>query len=302
MTGDAAEPAAARQRLFQIREEWGPFADLLQDQMPHPLQRAIMPVVVTRAGVPRIEGTAFAIGAGIALTAAHVMSGPQPEDVRLLYIEGTNEDDSLRGLPLPLYGWGKNDKTDVAVLQIRLPEIDGEQLVHGAVPISFIPPVLGSAALAIGYTAGFEFEPGDADDPGTFSFSPRMNASQGTVQDVHLNGRDPVMIPFPAFQVDARFDHQMSGSPILAAAAPGLVRVVGLVSTSMDTEDGVPVSHGSLLWPAASLRLAFHHEGGVRFQVSLLDLAQQGVLDIEGTEHVEVEPAGGTAWTVHFRM
>lgn len=298
----AATRAARPRPLFTIGADLGPFADLLQLATTHELQRSVMPIVITRSGVPRIEGTAFAIGAGIAMTAKHVLTGTDPiEDVRLLYIEGMNEDGTIRGLPLPLYSWSTDDQTDIALLQVRLPLIDGVQLVHGGVQISFAPPAVGSPAIAVGYTAGFSFRPGEGEHPGSLTLEPKLYASRGSVHEVYAGGRDRVMLPFPAFRLDARFDHQMSGSPIWAGTNVGVHRVVGLVATSLES-DGEPVSHGSLLWPAARLPLAFLDERGERFETTLLEMGRLGRIDIEGLDRVTVERLAERRWSVTLRM
>ena len=112
--------------------------------------------------------------------------------------------------------------------------------------------------------------------------------------EVFTRRRDESFLRFPVFQTDARFDHQMSGSPIVSSpvGAPevGAQRVVGLVSSSVDFGDAAlgHTSYGSLLWPAAALHLPYLNDSGTEVEKSLLDLATAGGVDVDTTAELTV--------------
>jgi len=271
--------------------------------MPHPLQRAIMPIVLERNGRPEIVGTAFAIGSGTALTATHTLvddGRPRGTNPGLLYIGGTHDGGNLLGGLLPILHLNFNATTDIALVRFELPLLNDEPLRHGVLSLSFESPAIDNRCLAVGYTAGFTFEPGEPLDK--LSVSPKLHATKGVIQDLHHAGRDRTSLPFPVFLTDARFDSQMSGSPILSGGI-GPVHVIGIVATGFEMGEGLPAtSYGSLLWPAAGLRLPFLDDTGAEADKSLLEMAEAGWVKAESLGLVSVDKSNSDAWTVSYSM
>jgi trypsin-like peptidase len=285
---------------FRFGFQSGEFVDLLDGSVPHPLQRAIMPIVIRREGHLQIAGTAFAVGSALFLTAAHILRadrGLWGEEFYLLYIGGENADGSLLGGLLPISSVNFNDFADIALMRVMLPLLEDEPLRHSVLAGSFRSPDVGDHCVAIGYTAGLEIE--IADDREIVSVRPRLNASRGVVEQVHLARRDEAFLTFPVFQTSARFDFQMSGSPIFAGPI-GRHVVRGLVATGFEHDpQTMETSYGSLLWPAAGLRDPA--TAGREHEASLLDLAREGTVEFEGTSAVDVDRSDEAIWQVAYR-
>jgi hypothetical protein len=286
---------------FDLSSADEPWLDLDMEH-GHPLQRGIMPIVLHRGDTWRVEGTAFAVGPQLLLTAKHNLvdaNGLRGDEAHVLYIDGRNPDVSYNGGLLPVERLNTNGQTDLAALQIGLPLIDGKLLRIATLPISFAPPSPDDACLAIGYTATTAFD--EQPEVVRLELAPALHTSRGRVVDVHHRGRDSSFLPFPVFHTTAHIPPQMSGSPILAGSEPDR-RVVGVASTGYDVEPTAePISYGSLLWPAAGLRMAMQNESGP-VDVSLLELAQMGYLTADESVHaIELDTTDPDAWTVGLR-
>jgi hypothetical protein len=281
--------------------EAGALLDLPIDK-PHPLQRSIMPVVLKRDGRWEVAGTAFVVGREVLLTAAHtiVEDGQcRGEEAYVLYVEGQYDDGNYIGGLLPIDRVNTNGFCDLAMLQVRLPLVGGVTPLNlPLLPMSFAPPAVGDPCAAIGYTAGMTFD--GADDWLKLQLSPKMHATRGLVQELHHEGRDRSMLPFPVFRTSAEIKSQMSGSPILAGAGPEM-RVTGVVATAYDVDPpDQPISYGSLLWPAAGLRLPFL-QGSELVDTSLLELAEHGYVQVAAADRVSVDKTNPEAWVVSVR-
>lgn len=276
---------------FVIRRESGEFHNLLDTESPHPLQRAIMPIVIRRGNVYEVAGTAFAISYEIFLTAAHVVADQgraRMEEAQLLYVGGRNPDGNFMGGFLPVVKVQLYAACDIALLWARFPLSDDSELALSLLPISFQPPKVGDACVALGYTAGLTF---DVDAVGTdrMTLAPKLNASTGAVEDVFLKSRDTSLMRFPCYQVSARFDAQMSGSPVLSGGV-GQQRVTGVVATGWEhSEPGMQTGFASLLWPAAGLRMEMQDEDATLREISVLEMAQRSRVAATGTELVSFE-------------
>lgn len=262
---------------FKLSFDDAAFIDVLENTFPHVLQRGIMPILLHRHGAPQVAGTAFSIMPNVALTAAHVLveNGTLRGDpASLLYVGGTYADGGLMGGPLPIWQVNLDLATDLALLRYEMPELDGAPLRVKHLPLDFRGPAVGETCVAIGYTAGFEFEE-DVQGASTLSIAPKLRASKGNIEEVHLEGRDK-MLPYPVFRTSAHIVEQMSGSPILSGGI-GQHRVTGIVTTSyqLDEDGSTPISYGSLLSPALPLHLTFRVDGRER-ELSLREMIDRG--------------------------
>jgi hypothetical protein len=76
--------------------------------------------------------------------------------------------------------------------------------------------------------------------------------STGTIRKIYSWTRDSFFMPFPCYQVSARFDAGMSGGPVFDESGA----ICGLVCSGhkpADDEDGEPISYASTLWPLFQL-------------------------------------------------
>jgi hypothetical protein len=75
----------------------------------------------------------------------------------------------------------------------------------------------------------------------------------GYVDNLHPNGRDRIMMPFPCFEASLAVRSGMSGGPVFNSSG----HLCGVNSTSFDLSDGAgdPLSYVSMLAPLLSLQL-----------------------------------------------
>jgi hypothetical protein len=115
----------------------------------------------------------------------------------------------------------------------------------------------------------------------------KLVASIGEVRKVYYARRDSSHLPFPCYQVSARFDRNMSGGPVFDE--DGLL--CGIVCNGMedrpaaeavcnvieDEAEAEPVSHAAALWPIFASGSIVEESGRQR---SLLELAQARVIHV----------------------
>ncbi len=247
---------------------------------PSNIQAYVLPVALQEAcGVIRSIGTAFHIGYGLAVTAAHVVDhaiereGVLEGPSRLGVIWTGMRDQELNPTgPLPLSWLSIESVTtlpgcDLAVLTIQVP-FRGDVPLIGALRLGFCPPDIGTDTVALGYTR----YTGTASDA---NFNVDLKVTQGRVEEV-FPVKHSSLKPFPAFQTDARYDPGMSGGPVFAEHGV----VVGAVCSSLaGNEEERHTSFSSLLTPL--LGVAIPWEGGQA--VDLLQLVKQGFIYSDGS-------------------
>jgi hypothetical protein len=202
-------------------------------------------------------GTATVVGAGLLVTAKHVLmdhfegTPPNLALTRPLY--------AVQVLPGPRYYlWlvetaEIHNQADLAFLNLSpspMYSLGDELLPEWKLPIiSPIPPSPGATIAALGYrNSSISFTGGD---PQHLVLDDEPMVSTGTVREIHYWQRDRLM-PYPCFQIGARFDGGMSGGPVLDESG-ALCGVVSKGYDLADDEDCEPISYASTLWPLFGL-------------------------------------------------
>ena len=107
-----------------------------------------------------------------------------------------------------------------------------------------------------------------------------LMSSVGRVQEIHEWGRDKVMLPFPCYQVSARFDDGMSGGPVFDEYGS----LCGIVCSNFGGSDeyGEPISNVTMLWPLFTLILdadrGDNYPRGIRYPA--IELARDGQIRV----------------------
>ena len=159
------------------------------------------------------------------------------------------------------------------------------------VPITFEIPREGEEILAFGIH-GVSFEGSRTNDEGKVEhveYKDSISISRGTVKNVYWEGRDRGMYNFPCFEVNAKFEHGMSGGLILNMSS----QVCGIVCGSlaaMSPEDS-HVSYAAMLWPMMAIPLGDHLVvGGEPTKAyRLMRLAKDGIFRPKGWDRVLIE-------------
>jgi hypothetical protein len=253
------------------------------------LQSSIVPVVVMRDSTITLIGTAFNISpAGLFVSARHVIEealeicrGEPSAWISLLWMKSGAEYDDVpdfAGAQLPVNQIYVNENHDVALLHPR-------QLLENGEPVTFpiagldtrVPPV-GTAVLGLGYTRMTIHAHEYSDAIRKVTADQAFHASHGLVTQVFPAGRDRLMIPFPAFESNARFDPGMSGGPVFAGDSSYVCGVVCSGLSADDAEAGW-TSFASMALNALVLKVTVDKSTGA--SATLFELARQGFVQMD---------------------
>ena len=106
-------------------------------------------------------------------------------------------------------------------------------------------------------------------------------SSVGVVREIHEWRRDGVMLPFPCYQVSARFDAGMSGGPVFNEYGSLCRLVCGNVEGSH--QSGEPISFVTTLWPLFTLIIdgdrGDNYPRDVRYPA--IELARDGQIHVD---------------------
>jgi hypothetical protein len=190
-----------------------------------------------------VEGSAVMVAPGIAIAAAHVI-GPRAPAIK---------DGSLHifcnGLtPSGLRHWKVRHvcevgNSDLFVLSLEYASpIEANSTFKQAV-ISTRLPCVGEPIMIAGFRATrSDFEVRDGD----LVYEGNVRIGVGTVTERYSDGRDRKVLPWPTIEVDCSTKGGMSGGPAFDKNG----RLIGILTSSFETEDDLGPSYVSLLWPA----------------------------------------------------
>jgi Trypsin-like peptidase domain len=280
---------------WRISFEQGNLVDLGEqdhDNFPHPIQSWVMPVLglwFADGAVARAQalGTGFAIGPQLVATAKHVVDGIQEDGGILHVLLAVKDDDPSNpsgSTLIPITAVSAHRDLDVAVMTCATRGDGAPQPKFSAAPLSVRPPEVGAPLLTLGYARSqAAVAETDASGKVRIEIDQHVMASRGNVQEHYPEGRDSVMVTFPAMQGDYPSLSGMSGGPVATETG----QVCGLVSTSTDALDGSWISTCSLLAPLFVLQV----EGNINGESKLWtvrELAENGVVVTDGS-HTKVD-------------
>ena len=200
----------------------------------------------------RIEGSAVIVAPGIALCASHVVE-PRLEAL----LTGTEAPYCFGITSAGLQIWkvlkvNVVPGSDLTVLGLELAsELESGATLYRSTITTRVPEV-GERVTIYGFRAGQdEFE--RTADPNV-RFSASVLVCAGEVAQHYLDGRDRVMLPWPTLEIACPSWGGMSGGPVFDSTG----KVLGLLSSSLSTNENDGPSYVSLLHPALTTRF----EGG----------------------------------------
>ncbi len=286
-----------------------------------PIQQCVMPLIVMKDGKISPVGTGFMIGVdGLMMTATHVLDEAlkwadtkENDDGTIetllefyaLWISAERhgeKNDNLGG-PMPIHRIWKGPELDIGYCWVTRPFYQGKPLPLQFPVFRLSPglPKVGDHNTGFGYYSIAAFVDNNFQgDKRVINYAQDTALTQGQIIEVHPVRRDNAMLHFPCFHTNARFEHGMSGGPILNIKGD----VCGVICSSIPYIDDATdyVSYGSLIWLALGISVEVaSHEGAPPEYVLVYDLIQRGsVLSDDTISHVHVV-MNGTERTVRVR-
>jgi hypothetical protein len=278
--------------MIEISEPFSPLTEF-----GHRIQQCVMTLVVIDDGAIVPLGTGFTIAVdGLLMTASHVITeamkravlrpnanGEMERHLALFALYLTSEThsdnkDQLIGGLIPISHVAFPKELDIGFCFLRRPLRDGEPLRFPVFRLSPGLPKVGEQILGFGYY-GMKGNITNQSSDGTIcvSYSQETAFTRGQIVEIHSPMRDRGMLNFPCFRTDARFEHGMSGGPILNEKGD----VCGVICSSLPQLEPDPeyISYGSLVWPALGIPVeAALVEGGPVETATIYELVQRGIV------------------------
>jgi S1-C subfamily serine protease len=176
-------------------------------------------------------------------------------------------------------------QTDIAFLAVAPSNNAATQYSNKRrLALSALPPEVGERIAAYGYPSSTgSLQMHDSSLRVTLNIAP--HTSVGEVREVHINGRDSVMLPFPCFRTNARFDGGMSGGPVFNSKG----QVCGMICAGVQ---GAPepehCTYAATLWPSFLTRIDFDGDGYTHngpYRVS--GMVEKGLISAAGWDVVK---------------
>ena len=239
---------------------------------------------------PLVLGTATVVGGNLLVTAKHVLSGIISETLGPDAATGTIDKHlaAIQILPGPEYIiWDVVNATvdpvcDIALLHLganpgRSDPDKGQQ--WRTLRVNPFAPAVGERVAAFGYR-GSAVRVSKREDGGNhIDFDDEAMRSVGVVSEIFTWRRDS-MLPFPCYQVSARFDGGMSGGPVFDETGC----LCGIVCSNFKDSHlhGDPVSYVTTLWPLFRLKIFQDRGNGYPRGVSYpaIELARGGQISV----------------------
>ena len=241
----------------------------------------------------RVLGTGILIAGYVVVTAKHVLaealhqheSGDWVADYHLSAVQVLPGPeyviwDVVKGILDPI--------ADLAILQLTA----NPGRSHHDRPLAMrrprvdpFPPAIGERLVAFGYrSSSIEISVNDQGGP-HIALNDEPMTSVGVVREIYEFRRD-ALLPFPCYQVSARFDGGMSGGPIFDETGA----LCGVVCSNVAGShlDGEPISYVSTLWPIFRLGMDFARGDGWPKDKSYfgIDLARAGLIGVVDVERL----------------
>ena len=149
-----------------------------------------------------------------------------------------------------------------------------------------VPPARGQKVIAFGYRES-KIEVKEQSGVHHIEFNDIGTISIGEVGQIFSERRDLSMLPFPCFEVAARFAPGMSGGLVIDEA--GLLCGLVCAGTNLADPNAEPLSYAVTLWPM--LRTLISADRGDRYprgvQYPVIDLALDKIIRVVGLEQLD---------------
>jgi hypothetical protein len=287
-----------------------PSTPVFRDVPPNsPISEFALRVIVERPNWELVVvGTATLICGHLAVTARHVL------EYALRTFGGVQTGDKeieISGYELKLYqvlpgqvyriwrvvtAWPCD--TDIVLLHLGLDRATApdEQIAWKQPYLRALPPPAGQHVVAFGYRES-KITVTESDGVHHINLNDRPTTSAGVVRQVYPSGRDAVMLPFPCFEIEARFDPGMSGGMVIDETGA----LCGLICASLQHGDpnAPPISYVASLWPMLKTMISAdrgsRYPKGVSYPV--IDLAIDRLIAVNDLDQLDPKEFPGKPLT-----
>lgn len=241
---------------------------------------AILALVFGTKSASQIHGSAFLVAPGIAICATHVLHEHIPNLMA--------SQSQLMAVGFGIFGlqlWQVREVTalnnsDLTILGLEYAsDIPPSRNFNQLVMTTRVPPI-GEKVTIVGVVPGSK--EATAHDGGDIELGVQVMLSQGPVTQHYLAGRDRTLMPGSCIEAGCHTWGSMSGGPVFDQSG----RLVGLLSSSLESEALDGPSWISLLWPALGTAFKGGWPQGVRGGATTLLDFDPRVCAIEGRDDV----------------
>lgn len=272
-----------------------PFRSNKDDKLIHEL----MPILI---GIGPDEdlhcyGSCFIVQPHLAITASHVLEELVKRDAAITagrpafeywIIQVMQDGDKHDYVVWTIDSVGTCGFSDVGIIWLRALDQNAveyqKQRKWKGIGITFDPARVGETVTSFGIH-NVRFDGSRVNSERKFehvSVDCDRSVSTGVVTQLYWGGRDRGLYKFPCFEVNAKFEHGMSGGMVIN----GRSQVCGIVCGSLPPalEGERHVSYVTMLWPMLTIPVGGHLiEGGVSSQsYTLRDLSLRGKFNPRG--------------------
>lgn len=260
-----------------------------------PLSEIALRLVINfYSDAPQVIGTATILTGNLLVTAKHVLadilcssssssSGKAFQiDAHLVAIQILPRSES-EYIVWNVFGGIMCPVSDIALLQLATnPEKSHPESTHQwfSPRVNPFAPEIGERVAAFGYRKSLVRISKNADGGNHIDLNDEPIISVGIVNEIHEIQRDSALLPFPCYQVSARFDGGMSGGPVFDETGC----LCGIICSNVDGShlDGEPVFYVTTLWPL--FRLIISIDRGDRYprdvRYPAIELARGGQISV----------------------
>jgi Trypsin-like peptidase domain len=254
-----------------------------------PITEIALALTASKDGVWRPSGTAVVIGPHLAITAKHVIEDywKKYEGIQIEAEVGERIDEagSFHIFAFQVLEEGKTGAlwevtriwlspfTDVAFIRLTPYSEAARKYKWRVANINLLPPEVGTRISGFGYhSSAISVKESERGIEIEWKDSPTTTI--GEVIEVFQERRDPIMLPFPCFRTNARFDGGMSGGPIF---------------NEQGNLCGIICSYVASLWPSMATEIDMDREDFPKnIYYPVLELAQYKHIQAKNWEKIVV--------------
>jgi hypothetical protein len=153
-----------------------------------------------------------------------------------------------------------------------------------------LPPPIGQKVIAFGYRKSQVSVKAGTDGTHHIEINDKPTIAIGEIKQIYTSGRDPILLPFPCYEVEARLDAGMSGGMIIDENGA----LCGLVCATLSSSDPnlPPISYVATLWPMLTTIISANR-GDLylrNVEYPMIDLARDGLITVVDLENLQFPP------------